>query len=428
MLLWTVLCALPAPGLTAPDVRAFVDAQLIPVDGPEIERGVLVVRDGRIVAIGSVDQVEVPVDADVVDLSGKTLMPGLVCTHSHVGEPWGADRSHPIQPEARALDGMDVRASSVGRARAGGLTTLNCMPGSGHLISGQTVYLKLRDGDTIEELCYRFEDGGVMGGLKMANGTNPQDDPPFPGTRAKAAALVRQRYIEAQEYRDEIARAAGDANQLPPRDLGLEALVEVLEGKRIVHHHTHRHDDIVTVLRLAREFGFRLVLHHTSDAWKVADEIAASGAMVSAILVDAPGGKQEAIDVSFETPRVLHEAGVRVAVHTDDYITDSRLFLRMAALSVRAGLPRAQALESVTLAGAEMLDLSDRVGSLTVGKDADFVVLDGDPLSVYTHVLQTWVEGRKVFDLDDPEDRLLAVGGPGAGDDRPFTDCCANVR
>jgi imidazolonepropionase-like amidohydrolase len=302
------------------------------------------------------------------------------------------------------------------------------MPGSGHLISGQTVYLKLRDGGTIEELAYRFDDGGFMGGLKMANGTNPQDAPPFPGTRAKSAALVRQRYVQAQEYRERVARAAGDPAELPPRDLALEALVEVLDGKRIVHHHTHRHDDILTVLRLAEEFGFRVVLHHTSDAWKVADEIAASGAMVSAILVDAPGGKQEAIDLSYETPRILDDAGVRVALHTDDYITDSRLFLRMAAMAVRGGLSRQRALEAVTLAGAEMLDLVDRVGSLEPGKDADLVVLDGDPLSVYTQVLQTWVEGRKVFDLADPDDRLLAVGGPGMGDDRPFTDCCANVR
>jgi len=417
----------PVPGQDG-GLTAFVGAHLIPVEGAEIERGVLLVQDGRIVALGAVGKLAVPAGAEVVELSGRTLMPGLVCTHSHVGEPWGADRSSPIQPEARALDGMDVRAPSVARARAGGLTTLNCMPGSGHLISGQTVYIKLRAGDTIEELAYRNPDGSLMGGLKMANGTNPQGEPPFPGTRAKSAALVRQRFVAAQEYRDKLARGAGGPDKLPPRDLALEALVEVLEGKRVVHHHTHRHDDILTVLRLSQEFGFRVVLHHVSEAWKVADEIAAARAGVSAILVDAPGGKQEATEISFETPRILCAAGVRVALHTDDYITDSRLFLRMAGLSVRGGLSRELALQGVTLAGAELLDLDQRVGSLAPGKDADFIVLDGDPLSVYTHVLQTWVEGRKVFDLDDPEDRLLAVGGPGAGDERPFTDCCAGVR
>jgi imidazolonepropionase-like amidohydrolase len=406
-----------------PPTLAFVGARLVPVSGPEIREGVLVVRDGRIAALGNKDQVEVPADAEVIDVGGQWIMPGLVCTHSHIGSPWGADSSHPIQPEVRSFDSIDVRAASVQRARAGGLTTVNCMPGSGHLISGQTAYLKLRRADTVEDLTYRWEDGAPMGGLKMANGTNPQDDPPFPGTRGKSAALVRQKYIDAVTYRDKLA-----AGEDVERDLGLEALVECLAGKRIVHHHTHRHDDILTVLRLAEEFGFRVVLHHVSEGWKVADQIAAAGVPVSAIVVDSPGGKQEATDLSFATAGILHRAGVRVAMHTDDYITDSRLFLRSAAFALRAGLPRHEALESVTLAGAEMLDLQARIGSLEVGKDADLVFLDGDPLSVYTQVLETWVEGKRVFDLDDPEDRLYAVGGFGAGDDRAFTGCCALVR
>ena len=408
---------------------AFVGARLVPVSAPEIPDGVLLVRAGRIEAIGPADAVELPPDASTIDASGRVILPGLVCTHSHVGEPWGADSSDPIQPEVRSFDGMDVRAASVHRARAGGLTTINAMPGSGHLISGQTTYLKLRDAGTVDELVYRFEDGSPMGGLKMANGTNPQDDPPFPGTRAKAAALVRAKYVAAVEYRDALARAADDPEQEPPkRDLSLEPLVEVLEGRRIVHHHTHRHDDILTVLRLAEEFGFRVVLHHVSEGWKVADEIAAAGVPCSVILVDSPGGKLEARDLSFATPATLHTAGVSISIHTDDYITDSRLFLRSAALAVRAGLDRRTALAALTLAGAEQLDLQSRIGSLEVGKDADLCVLDGDPFALETRVLETWVEGERVFDLSDPEDRLYAVGGRGAGDDRSFTGCCANVR
>lgn len=365
----------------------------------------------------------------MIDLSGRVLMPGLVCTHSHVGAPWGADGSGPLQPEVSSVDSFDVRSATVHRARAGGLTTINAMPGSGHLMGGQTVYLKLREGNTVEELCYRFDDGKPMGGLKMANGTNPRGAPPRPGTRAKAAALVRARFLEAQAYQAKRQSAAEDeSKEAPPVDLGLEALVEVLEGRRIVHHHTHRHDDIVTVLRLAREFGFRVVLHHVSDAWMVAREIAAAGVPCSVIVVDAPGGKLEAKDLRYETPGILHAAGAKVSIHTDDFITDSRLFLRSAALAVRAGLPRQAALEALTIRGAEQLDLAHRVGSLEVGKDADFCVLDGDPLSVYTLVRQTWVEGRKVFDLEDPEDRLFAVGGPGAGDDRLFSACCAHVE
>jgi imidazolonepropionase-like amidohydrolase len=178
--------------------------------------------------------------------------------------------------------------------------------------------------------------------------------------------------------------------------------------------HTHRHDDIVTVLRLAREFGFTPVLQHVSEGWKVADEIARSGAPCSIIMIDSPGGKLETVDLSYTTGAVLEKAGVLTAFHTDDYITDSRLLLRSAGLAVRAGMSREKALYALTLAGARMLQLDARIGSLERDKDADFVILSGDPLSVYTRVEQTWVEGRKVFDLENPADHLIAVGGYGA--------------
>jgi len=304
------------------------------------------------------------------------------------------------------------------------LTTLNIMPGSGHLLSGQTIYVKLRGGRTIEDVILRDAAGHIMGGMKMANGTNSQRDKPFPGTRGKSASLVREKYIKAREYRDKIQRAKDDPEKMPPRDIGLEAMVEVLEGKRIVHHHTHRHDDIMTVIRLSKEFGFRVVLHHVSEGWKVADEIAEAGVPCSIILVDSPGGKLEAVNLLFKTGGILEKAGVNVAFHTDDWITDSRVFFRSAALAVRAGMSRKAALRALTLAGAEMLDLQDRIGSLEVGKDADFIILSGNPLSVYAKVLETWVEGKKVFDRSDPEDYLHAVGGFGAGDDlKPYL-CC----
>ena len=211
---------------------------------------------------------------------------------------------------------------------------------------------------------------------------------------------------------------------MPERDLIQEALLEVLDGTRVVHHHTHRHDDILTVLRLSKEFGFRVVLHHVSDGWMVADEIAEAGASVSAIQIDSPGGKLEALNLSPKTGAVLEAAGVKVGFHTDDPINDSRLFLRSAALAVRDGMSRAGALRAMTLSGAEMLDLGDRIGSITVGKDADLVILSGDPLSVYSMVEETWADGQRVFDLDDAEDRLYAYGGDGATNARFFTLCC----
>jgi imidazolonepropionase-like amidohydrolase len=396
--------------------HAFVNARIIPIAGPAIEHGTLIVRGTTIIAIGPEGTV-VPPGAERHDLAGKVVLPGLVDTHSHVGSPAGADASGPIQPDVRVLDSINARSTSFIRALAGGITTVNVMPGSGHLLSGQTLYLKLRGGTTIDQLTIALPDGRIAGGLKFANGTNPlrpASAGPFPGTRARSASLVREQLVKAVEYREKVRKAAGDADKMPARELGMEALVEVLEGKRTVHFHTHRHDDIVTALRLAKEFGFTPVLQHVSEGWKVADEIARSGAPCSIIMIDSPGGKLEAIDLSYTTGAVLEKAGVLTAFHTDDYITDSRLLLRSAALGVRAGMSRENALHAVTLAGARMLQLETRIGSLERGKDADFVILSGDPLSVYTRVEQTWVEGRKVFDLENPADRLIAVGGYGA--------------
>ncbi len=402
---------------------AFVGGRLITITGDTIEQGVMVVRDGRIAAIGGRDT-EVPAGATVRHVEGKTIMPGLVDTHSHIGSVALADPSAPIQPDIRVIDSIDVRDSSIKKAQAGGITVANVMPGSGLLIGGQTLYLKLRNGNRIEDMLITNAEGHIAGGLKMANGTNPRKDPPFPGTRAKAAALVREKFVAAQNYRDKLARAKGDPEKMPDRDLALETLVEVLNGQRVAHHHTHRHDDIVTVLRLQKEFGFKVVLHHVSDGWKVADEIAAAKTPCSIIMVDSPGGKLETRDVDWKTGGILEKAGVLTAFHTDDPITDSRLLLRSAGLAVRAGMSYTGALKALTINGATMLDLQDRIGSLRVGKDADFIILSGDPLSVYTYVLETWIDGRQVFDRENAKDRLWAVGGYGAGNPRAAYLCC----
>ncbi len=413
--------ALPAAALAQERPLVVRGARILPVAGPPIERGVLVARDGKIIAVGAEGTVELPAGAEVVDATGKVVVPGLVDTHSHIGDGDGGDRSEPIQGDVRILDAIDPRSDGFRAALAGGITTVNVMPGSGHLMSGQTAYLKLRRGRTINDLLFcRDVLRDVCGGLKMANGTNPRGESPWPGTRGKAAAMIRERFVKALEYREKLRAAGTDSTKRPERDLELEILVEALDGRRVVHHHTHRHDDILTVLRLQREFGFRLVLQHVSEGWKVAPEIAAAGVPASVIVIDAPGGKLEAVDLSLRTGAILDAAGVLVGFHTDDGITDSRFFLRSAALAVRAGMAPEKALYALTMAGARMLDLADRVGSLEPGKDADFVILSGEPLALATRVEQTWVEGRKLFDLSDPADRLFAVGGWRAVRDAPF--------
>jgi imidazolonepropionase-like amidohydrolase len=436
LLLLGILAAGTAAAQSPP--IAFRGAEVQPISSPAIPNGIVVVENGKIVAVGPAAEVRVPRGAQVIDTTGKVILPGLVDTHSHVGggAGVGGDSSGALHPEVRTLDGIDIFDDTFNRARSGGITTVNVMSGSGHLMSGQTTYLKLRAGATrIEDWLFCADPlTEICGGLKMANGTNSMRDAPFPGSRGKSAAMVRALFVKAQRYREKMeAAAAGPAagqpaaapaagseaddekaNKEPPdRDLGMEVLVQVLRGERIVQHHTHRHDDVLTVIRIAKEFGYRPVLHHVSDAWKVADEIAAAGLPVSLTVVDTPGGKEEALGFSFESPAALERAGVDVAFNTDDWILDSRLHTRSAGLAVRHGMSRAKALEGLTLAGARMLGLDRRVGSLEPGKDADLVVFSGDPLSVYTHVEQTWVEGAKIFDRSDPTQREWATGGYG---------------
>jgi len=394
----------------------FRGGTVVPIASSPIEDGVVVVRGSKIEAVGSAGDVRVPRDAEVVDLRGGVLMPGLVDTHSHLGGVSGGDRSAALHPGVRALDGINIFDDSLWRARAGGLTTINVMPGSGHLMSGQTVYLKLRrDPTTIEDWLFCDDPtNDVCGSMKMANGTNSMRDKPFPGTRAKSAAMVRDLFVRAQDYVAKQQRSTAsddDDTPAPDRDLELEAVAQILDRRRRIQHHTHRHDDIATVMRLQREFGFDVVIQHGTETWMLADELAEAGIGVSFTLVDSPGGKEEILRMRMDGPALLEQAGVDVSLNTDDWITDSRLFLRTAAIAVRHGMSREGALEAVTLASARQLGLDERIGSIEPGKDADLVVLSGDPLSVHTEVLGTWVEGEQVYDSSDPQHEKYSRGG-----------------
>jgi imidazolonepropionase-like amidohydrolase len=399
-------------------------AKIYPISGPPIEHGVLVVTNGKIVAVGEDGKVSIPAGSTVQDATGKVVMPGIVDSHSHIGIAPNPTVSNseddnemtgPIQPALRALDAIDPADPNIRMATAGGVTTANILPGSGNVMGGQSAYVKLR-GTTIEQMLIP----GTIGGMKMANGTNPKGygrRDLAPMTRMEEAALARGIYEKAQQYQEKWAAynkavAGGDKTAKPPdRDLGLDAVVQILEGKRIVHNHSHRADDIMTVLRLSDEFHYRVVVHHGSEACRVVDELAKRHVPVSYTMVDSPGGKLETINIDMSCPGMLEKAGVKVAFNTDDPITPSRLLLRQAALAVRGGMSTDAALKGLTIYPAEMLDLGDRVGTLQPGKDGDFIVLSGEPFSVYTHVLQTWIEGQKVFDRSDPRDLHYATGG-----------------
>jgi imidazolonepropionase-like amidohydrolase len=411
--------------LAGPPV-AFRGARVLTAAGHTYDPGTLVVQDGKIAAVGPSDKVQVPEGATVHDVAGRTIIPGLVDTHSHLGvmsrplvrgSSDGGEHSGPLQTIVRALDSLNAFDPGIRMATAGGVTTANVMPGSGTVIGGQTIYVKLR-GRSPQQMWIASPD--VLGGLKMANGENPKRTfgarGAAPGTRMKVAALQRAEFVKAQDYLRKWDRyrqqlAAGEKVQPPEVDLALEPLVDALQRKRTVHFHSHRADDILTTLRLKEEFGFELVLQHGTESYKIVDEIAKHKVPVSMTVVDSPGGKAEVLEFIEGCGAALDKAGVKVIVNTDDPITESRFFLRTAAVTVRGGLPEDAALRAVTLHAAQAMHLDQRLGSLEAGKDADFVILSGPPFSVYSRVLATYIEGQKVFDLADAEQRLYQTGG-----------------
>jgi len=410
--------------------RVYRGATVLTVSGPEIANADLVVSGGKIIAVGKRGEVKIPDDAEIHDLAGKVIIPGLVDTHSHIGvyarpgieaHSDGNEMSGPVQSGIRALDAIWPDDPGIGMALAGGVTTANIMPGSGNVIGGQTLYVKLRPGPVSAMM---VTPGTPEGGIKMANGENPKraygSKGQAPGTRMRLAALQREQLLKAQDYRRKWeayrkAKAEGGEKAKsatePDRDLALDSLVEVLDRKRTVHFHTHRADDIMTVVRLADEFGFEVVVQHGTEAYKVAEELAKRKIGVSLTLLDSPGGKPEVAGLTDRNAAILERAGVTVAVNTDDFITESRFLLRTASLAVRGGLSEASALKALTLSPARMLHLEGRIGSIEAGKDADFVVLSGRPFQVYTQVLQTYLEGSIRYDRGNPAQVNYAIGG-----------------
>ncbi len=418
----SVLLAVVASASTV----AFVGAEVHPVVGSP-GPATLVVESGRITALDV--SAPVPEGARVIDVTGKVIIPGLVDLHSHVGGGRLHEQLGAVQPAISAIDAIDPFHPSLERARAGGITTVNVMPGSGKLMGGQTAYLSLSRSPTVDEMLVCREPPsadtagparrrGVCGGTKMANGTNPQGGGGDPASRMGAAFLQRGALLRGQARLEaERAYAEGKGRKRPKKpepDPEAEALAELVAGDRTIHFHSHRADDMVSAVRLKQEFGIDLVLHHGSEGFKVADLLAEADVPVAINVLDTPGGKEETLERRLDNPALLHAAGVRIALITDDPVQDSRLFLRTGGLAVRGGLAPEVALRAQTLVPAQLMGIDERTGSLEVGKEADLVVLSGPPYSAWTLVEQTWVDGVRVFDRADPEQVRFATGGDAA--------------
>ena len=389
------------------DVLAIVGGTVLTMAGETIENGTVVVRDGRIAEVGS--GLRPPRGAHMIDAEGRYVTPGIFDAHSHISTAGGVNEgSLAVTSMARIEDVVDPTDIAIYRALAGGVTTVNVLHGSANPIGGQNQLLKLRWGENADGL--RFE--GVPSGIKFALGENPKRSRSFgpgprryPATRMGVLDVIREAFTQAAEYRDAWTRhreaeAAGRRSRPPARDLELEPLVEILEGERLVHAHSYRADEILQLLRLAEELGFRIAtLQHVLEGYRVADEIAAHGAGASTFS-DWWAYKVEAYEAIPHNAALMVDRGVLVSVNSDD-AEEMRHLNHEAAKAVRwGGLSDDEALALVTINPARQFGIEDRIGSIEVGKDADLVIYDRHPLSSYAVVQTTLVDGKVYFDRE----------------------------
>ena len=377
---------------------AIVHATVRPISGPALSDTPVIVDGGKIVQVGG----EVPTGLTTLDASGQYLMPGLIDLHSHMGVyPWpggsgnsdGNEATSPFTPRVWAKDSFDPEDPAIPRARAGGVTTIQVLPGSANLIGGQAVVLKLRPSRTVDPMVF----AEAPRSIKMACGENPKrvygesTDDDQVQTRMGEIAMLRQELQKAKEY-----SAARTGKAPPPADLDLDVLSDVLAGKIRVNLHCYQSHDIAGWFRVADEFGFRIVtIHHALEAYKVRDLLAAHGTGI-ATWPDWWGFKLEAWDGIPEGAALVSSVGVPVATHSDSASHIQR-FNTEAAKMVRYGMTEADALESITLDPARLLGVDSLVGSIEVGKTADLALFDKFPLDGTSRCMRTWVDGAVVY-------------------------------
>lgn len=416
---WVPPTAPPAPKSPV----AIVNGTVLTI-GPQgtIEKGTVVFENGKITAVGR--DVKVPAGAQVIDAAGRFVMPGIIDAHSHTAiEDNVNECSDSVTAQVRIADVLDPNDPDLFRQLAGGVTALNVLHGSCNTIGGQNAVIKVRYGAAPEKLLFE----GAPRGIKFALGENvkrsnyrPPGERRFPGTRMGVEATLRDAFLGARAYQREwadydkavkAAGAKGPAPLAPRRDLQKETLVGILEGKILVHAHCYRADEILMLMRVADEFGFKIrTLQHVLEGYKVASEIAKHGAGASTF-IDWWGYKLEAYDATAYNPAILAAHGVRVSLNSDSSELARRLYWDAAKAVKYGGVSEEEALRMITLNPAWQLGIDKRVGSLEVGKDADIAIFGGYPLSPDARVEMTLVDGTVYFDRSKASLAAALAGG-----------------
>lgn len=377
---------------------------VVPIEGPPIPGGTVLIDGARIVAVGP--SVAVPEDATVVDATDRWVLPGLIDAHTHMGtleegEGWAGDdhdeATTPVTAQLRALDAINPADEGFRDAIGGGVLAVGVNPGSCNPIAGETVAIRCVgpsvDGRSVDDMVLRSP-----AGMKSALGENPKryhgDAGRLPSTRMGVAAVIRQALAEAREYQDR--RSSGGI----AIDLGMEALGRVLRREIPWRQHCHRADDILTAVRLSEEFGYDLVVDHGTEAHLVADILAERNIPVLLGPLIVGRGKVELRHRAFRNARLLAEAGIELSLVTDHPVIPANLLIVQAAYAVREGLDREVALRAVTINPARVLGIADRLGSLVPGKDADLCIWSGDPLDPMQRVETAYLQGREIFHWD----------------------------
>ena len=393
------------------------NVNILTAAGPMIRNGAILMQNGKIVAVGAT--VNSPADAVVIDGTGKYVTPGIIDDHSHLGvyaAPGvdalsdGNEATNPVTPQVWAEHSVWPQDPQFPRNLAGGVTTLQVLPGSANLFGGRSVVLKVVPGRTVQAMKFP----GAKYGLKMACGENPKrvyGNRGGPSTRMGNVAGYRAAWIRAVDYRRKWDKWNADHKGDPPtRDLGLETLAEVLRGNILVHNHCYRADEMAEMIDIAHEFGYKIrSFHHGVEAYKIADLLAKEG-IAASLWADWGSFKMEAIDAVKGNMALVDHAGARVIVHSDDPSGSQRLNQEAAkamAAGAEIGLPvtEDQAIKWLTINPAWALDLQDKIGSLEPGKNADVVLWSGDPFSVYTRTEKVWIDGALLYDRADPSEQ-----------------------